>query len=595
MSPTSDLTASKRWFREARLGAFIHWGLYALPGGVWKGKEAPYLAEWIQSSQRIPNAEYARLAEQFNPQGFDADAIVKAFAEAGMRYLVFTAKHHEGFAMWHSRVSPYNSFDATPAHRDFVAEWSRACQKHGVKLGLYYSHCLDWHEPDGGDPRPCPLNAGIMSWGNDWDFPDQNTKDFDRYFEAKVLPQLTELLSNYGEVAVLWLDCPMRVVTPRHAKRILELVRRLQPSCLVNSRLCSLETLGDYGSLGDNQLPAGTTADDFPREAIITLNDSWGYKSTDHHWKTPRQVRRHVLDTMQAGANLLVNFGPDSDGRLTPESWEVLHGLAEWMPMVREALHSSGQSPFPQDLGWARAVAAERRLWIFPRDDAPDTATLAGVSGELTRTHGGEVRRLSEDIWRLSGLKELAKTQSPLEMEFAVPPNYDTCPRIQNGRMSLLPTQAELIHGKATSSATTAEGHLGTAGEELVGSGHSVLADNGALCDWQNPTDRCVWHIRLEAGRYRLRLVTRNGAHSQPWHGDRTIELTLGDHHIETNLTATEELDDSVYYHAAVTDLGEISINQPREIDLSIRTLRLIAPEAATMQLERVELQKTPH
>ncbi|MBR4124569.1 MAG: hypothetical protein IKR13_00050, partial [Victivallales bacterium] len=267
--------------------------------------------------------------------------------------------------------------------------------------------------------------------------------------------------------------------------------------------------------------------------------------------------------------------------------------LAEWQDAVGEALHSSGQSPFPQDLGWARAVAAERRLWIFPRDDAPDTATLAGVEGELTRTHAGEVRRLSEDIWRLSGLKELAKTQSPLEMEFVVPPNYDNCPRIQNDRMSLLPTQAELIHGKATSSATTAEGRLGAAGEELVGSGHSVLTDNGALCDWQNPADRCVWHIRLEAGRYRLRLVTRNGAHSQPWHGDRTVELTLGDHHIEANLTATEELDDSPYYHAAVTDLGKISIDQPREIDLSICTLRLTAPEAATMQLERVELYKT--
>ncbi|MBR6471173.1 MAG: alpha-L-fucosidase, partial [Victivallales bacterium] len=403
MSSVSDLTASKAWFREARLGAFIHWGLYALPGGVWKGKEAPYLAEWIQSAFRIPNDEYSRLAEHFDPRGFDADAIVKAFADAGMRYLVFTAKHHEGFAMWRSRVSPFNSYDAAPAKRDFVAEWAAACQKHGVKLGLYYSHCLDWHEPDGGDPRPCALNAGIMNWGNDWDFPDQSAKDFDRYFEGKVLPQLTELLSNYGEVAVLWLDCPMRVVTPSHARRILELVRRLQPNCLVNSRICSLETLGDYGSLGDNQLPAGTTAEDFPREAIITLNDSWGYKSTDHNWKSPRQIRETVLDALQSGANLLVNFGPDGAGRLTPESWKVLNDLADWQSAVSEALHSGGQTPFPQDLGWARAVAADRRLWLFPGETAPDAATLAGVDGELPSATGAQATRIGQDTWRLDG------------------------------------------------------------------------------------------------------------------------------------------------------------------------------------------------
>ncbi|MBR4518522.1 MAG: alpha-L-fucosidase [Victivallales bacterium] len=592
MNSVSDLTASKRHFREARLGAFIHWGLYANPGGVWEGTSVPYLAEWLQSARRIPNAEYSRLAEQFNPQGFDADAIVKAFSDAGMRYIVFTAKHHEGFAMWRSHVSPFNSYDATPAHRDFVDEWSHACQKHGVKLGLYYSHCLDWHEPDGGDPRPCADNFG-MSWGNDWDFPDQQSKNFDRYFEGKVLPQLTELLSNYGEVAVLWLDCPMTVITPHHARRILELVHTLQPNCLVNSRLCMLETLGDYGSLGDNQLPAGTTADDFPREAIITLNDSWGYKSTDHNWKSPAQVRKITLDALQSGANLLVNFGPDGEGRLTPESWAVLHDLAKWQAAVGEALHSGGQSPFPQDLGWANAVAAGQKLWIFPHAETPQSATLAGVSGELQNACGGEVQRLSDDTWQLAGLERLAKTQTPLRMEFSAPPHYDTCPRIQNGRMSLLPAQARLVHGKANASTALADAPLGAAGEKLIGNGHSVLADNGALCDWQNPAERCVWHLRLESGRYRLRLVTRNGAHSQPWHGDRTVEVTIGDRQLTANLVATEELDDSHYYRAAITDLGEISIVHGGELDLTIRTIHIASPDAATMQLERLELQRS--
>ncbi|MBO4620139.1 MAG: alpha-L-fucosidase [Victivallales bacterium] len=592
MSSVSDLTASKAWFHKARLGAFIHWGLYALPGGMWEGTSVPYLAEWLQSARRIPNAEYSLLAERFNPQTFDADAIVKGFSDAGMRYLVFTAKHHEGFAMWRSRVSSFNSYDATPAHRDFVAEWSRACQKHGVKLGLYYSHCLDWHEADGGDPRPCENNFG-MSWGNDWDFPDQQNKNFDRYFETKVLPQLTELLSNYGEVAVLWLDCPMTVVTPRHARCILDLVHILQPNCLVNSRLCMLETLGDYGSLGDNQLPAGTTADDFPREAIITLNDSWGYKSTDHNWKSPAQVRQITLDALQSGANLLVNFGPDGDGRLTPESWAILHDLMEWQDAVGEALHSGGQSPFPQDLGWARAVADDRRLWLFPGESAPDTAVLAGVEGELQSATGTHAARIGQDTWRLDGLQALAKTQSPLRLEFTEPPRYDACPRIQNGRMRLLPAQAKLIHGEPNALAMLTDAPLGAAGEKLVGNGHSVLADNGALCDWHNPAEHCVWHIRLESGRYRLRLVTRNGAHSQPWRGDRTVEVTIGDCRLTAEIVATERLDDSHYYRAAVTDLGEIPIVHGGEFDLTIRTIHIASPDAATMQLERLELQRS--
>ncbi len=585
-----DLTASKRWFREARLGAFIHWGLYAIPGGIWKGKEAPYLAEWLQSSQRIPYTEYARLAEQFNPQGFDADQLVKAFADAGMRYIVFTAKHHEGFAMWHSQVSPFNSYNATPAHRDFVAEWSAACQRHGVKLGLYYSHCLDWHEPNGGDPRPCPDNFG-MSWGNDWDFPDQSAKNFDQYFEGKVIPQLTELLTNYGPVAVLWLDCPMRVITPQHAQRILELVHALQPKCLVNSRLCSVEPLGDYGSLGDNQLPAGTTAEDFPREAIITLNDSWGYKSTDHHWKSPEQVQNIILNVLQSGANLLVNFGPDGNGRLTPESWDVLRGLAQWNPLVTEALHSSGQMPFPQDLGWARAVAADRRLWIFPREDAPDTALLAGVAGSLKTSSGAEVTPDAEDVWRLNGLKRLAEQYAPVMMEFQDQPHYDARPRIQNDRMVLLPTQAKLVHGDTAANACQQkDGPIGAAGEQFDQSKHSLLAGTGALTNWHNPADRCVWTIYLEPGRYQLRLITRNCAHSQPWHGDRVVELTIGDQRIEMPLVASQHLDDSPYYLAAATNLGEVSITHGGELDLTLRTLQLLSPEAAWMQLERIEV-----
>lgn len=162
-----------------------------------------YIGEWLQARFRIPDAEYAALAEQFDPTAFDAEEIVRRFRDAGIRYVVFTAKHHDGFAMYHSRVSRFNIVDATPFRRDPLAELAAACRKFGLRLGIYYSHCLDWHEKDGGDPGPdAPKNKG-MSWGNDWDFPDREAKDFDTYFREKAIPQLTELLSRYGEISLL--------------------------------------------------------------------------------------------------------------------------------------------------------------------------------------------------------------------------------------------------------------------------------------------------------------------------------------------------------------------------------------------------------
>lgn len=259
----------KRWFSEARFGAFIHWGLYALPGGVWKGETMEYIGEWLQARFRIPNAEYAALAEQFNPTAFDAEEIVRRFRDAGIRYVVFTAKHHDGFAMYHSRVSRFNIVDATPFRRDPLAELAAACRKFGLRFGIYYSHCLDWHEKDGGDPGPdAPKNKG-MSWGNDWDFPDRKAKDFDTYFREKAIPQLTELLSRYGEISLLWLDCPI-TIRPKHALEIRTLVDKLQPECLINSRIgCGMQ---DFDSLGDNLFPVD--GGETPVESAATLNDT---------------------------------------------------------------------------------------------------------------------------------------------------------------------------------------------------------------------------------------------------------------------------------------------------------------------------------
>ena len=315
-----------RNFRDLKFGLFLHWGLYAVPGGRWQGKTMDYIGEWIQSKYRIPNTEYAKLASQFNPVRFDAERWIGKAAAAGIRYIVYTAKHHEGFAMYRSAASPFNIADATPFGRDPLAELAEACRKYGVKLGIYYSHFLDWHEADGGDPGPdWSKNLGGMSWGNDWDFPDLKAKQFERYFYSKALPQLTELLTNYGPVSELWCDCPL-AIEPRFSRELRDHVHRLQPDCLINSRIG--HDCGDYGSLGDNQTSGGYSP--VPQESPATLNDTWGFKYDDHNWKSPDTVIGQLAALAEQDVYYLLNIGPQPDGAFPEAAERVLDSMAEW-------------------------------------------------------------------------------------------------------------------------------------------------------------------------------------------------------------------------------------------------------------------------
>lgn len=199
-------------FSSRKFGMFIHWGLYAVPGGRWNGVVMPCIGEWFQSYFRMPGKEYEKFAGQFNPVKFDADEWMRKAAAAGVTYIVFTSKHHDGFAMYDTKVSDYSIVKRTPFRRDPLKELSDACRKYGIKLGIYYSHNLDWHEMDADSPDPAlALNVEGMHLGNDWDFPDNAKKDFSRYFYGKVIPQVTELLTNYGKVWELWFDCPLNI------------------------------------------------------------------------------------------------------------------------------------------------------------------------------------------------------------------------------------------------------------------------------------------------------------------------------------------------------------------------------------------------
>ena len=317
---------SKKWFKEAKFGMMVHFGLYSLLGGEWKGKRSNRVAEWAQEIFQIPNAEYENLTKAFNPIYFDAEEHVLLAKEAGMKYLVVTAKHHEGFALYHSKVDKYNVVDATPFKRDIIQEYAEACRKHGLKLGLYYSQEMDWHERNAGG-RIWPPDENLTEtvyWENHWDFPYEN-KNFSQYFHDKVLPQVEELLTNYGDIFLMWFDNPW-TITPEQSTELFNLVKKLQPDCLVNSRIGN--GLGDYRSLSDNNYTDEDMGDKLV-ECPATLNDTWGYKSYDANWKDAKRVLQLKERLNSRGINYLLNIGPDHLGRIPAPACDILNEIGK--------------------------------------------------------------------------------------------------------------------------------------------------------------------------------------------------------------------------------------------------------------------------
>ena len=265
---------------------------------------------------------YERLAQAFNPVLFCADDWVQLAQEAGMQYIVVTAKHHEGFALFDTNYDRYNCVTGAPFGRDLIAELAEACAKHHMKLGLYYSQELDWHEPDGGGYGARELNCGCMSWTNDWDFPDNAHKNYTRLFESKIKMQVKELLTNYGELALIWFDTP-NDITDAQSKELYQMVKHYQPNCLINSRISRNESVGDYRSWGDNEIPEESQKNGL-FETPATLNDTWGYKPFDENWKSAEEVLRLKRHLNARGINYLLNVGRDPMGRIPAPAQEIL-------------------------------------------------------------------------------------------------------------------------------------------------------------------------------------------------------------------------------------------------------------------------------
>lgn len=316
-------------FQNDKLGMFIHWGLYSQTAGEWKGKPSRG-GEHFMLYERIPLKEYALIANDFNPVDFNAKEWVKTAKRAGMKYIVYTTKHHDGFAMYDSKCSDYNIVKKTPYGKDPLKELAEACKKEGIKLGLYYSLGRDWEDPD--VPTNWPEKAGRS---NSWDYPDEDAKVLSRYIERKVKPQIKELLTGYGDIAMMWFDT-YELVTKEQSKEIRELIKSLQPHCIINNRIGG--GMGDYAIVEQKLVDKINTR---PWEACITMGRNWGYNKFDTVYKSPEELIRHLADIVSKGGNLLLNIGPTGKGdfpELTKPGLEAYH---KWLKANGESIYGS--------------------------------------------------------------------------------------------------------------------------------------------------------------------------------------------------------------------------------------------------------------
>jgi alpha-L-fucosidase len=508
------------WWREARFGMFIHWGVYSQLGGTWKGQPVSGYAEHIQRKMKIPIPVYReQVAGAFNPSKFDADEWVRLAKDAGMGYLIITAKHHDGFAMWDSKVNDYTVVRATPFKRDPMRELKAACDRHGLKFGFYYSHAFDW----GSELAP----------GNDWDYdnpggdrglyggrdwwnsaPSKYLENARKYVDTKALPQLRELIHDYHP-DILWFDTPSKLPDSENL-RIMKAVREADPNVVINGRL--VRGLGDYDSTTDR--PAEFTPHAGDWEGIPTTNESYGYNENDHSHKPPEHFVRLLARAAARGGNLLMNIGPRGDGTFDPKDVAILRGIARWMKGNRDSIRGTERTPLPVQ-AWGQSTRQGDRLYLHVFDSPADgKLVVGGLKSTPSRAYPlADPSKPALAVSRLNDLDVQVRLPSaaPDPADTVIVLEFDAAPATDPARL-LSPSQPNRLH--------VFDGRLQGKGLKY---GPGKKTD-----DWvegfSQPGQAVVWPVRLnEAATFEVSVecdATAPGGAVEVVLGERTLRGT---------------------------------------------------------------------
>lgn len=382
---TEQRDARMGWWRDAQFGMFIHWGAYAVPAGVYRGERTPDIGEWIMSRAKIPISEYEKFVRSFNPVKYDADEWVRTAKDAGMKYIIITSKHHDGFALFNSKVSNYDLVDAAPYHKDAIKALAAAAQRQGLKFGVYYS-IMDWHHPDAQAPNAPDYNSGTKN------------PNFDRYVETYMKPQLKELLTQYPNIDVLWFDGEwIADWNNERGAALYNWLRGMKPSLIINNRVGKDRQgmdglsrskgtgLGDFGT-PEQRVPAeGLPGVDW--ESCMTMNGTWGFKSFDDNWKDTKTLVRTLIDIASKGGNYLLNVGPTAGGEIPAESVARLREMGKWMRQNGESIYATSVSPYGQP-AWGRYTVKTGKTYAHVFDWPKDSlVALTGITTKPTSAY----------------------------------------------------------------------------------------------------------------------------------------------------------------------------------------------------------------
>jgi len=511
--------ARMKWWREARFGMFIHWGVYSVPAGTYHGQQSQHIGEWLMRDFNIPCAEYQSYAKEFNPTKFDADAWVKLAKNAGMKYIVITSKHHDGFAMFHSMVSPWNIFDATPFKRDPLKELAEACKNNDMKLGFYYSQAQDWNHP-GGAAADKHKEADVDD-RHHWD--KAQSGSFDEYLDKVAVPQVKEILSNYGPIAVLWWDTPVDMNKER-AEKFLPILK-LQPDIITNNRLVRNvpEIEGDTET-PEQYIPAtGMPGRDF--EVCMTMNTTWGYKSFDNNWKSTETILKNLIDIASKGGNYLLNVGPTSEGVIPEPSQERLKQIGDWMKVNGDSIYGTSASPFRKYSFDGRVTMKDNKMFLHVFKFPDGGIKIAGVKTPLKSAKlldgGADVKVDTGKDENGNPVLAIATPPKTDPIATVIALEFDSAPQIDLGAVAVHPSPDGTIVLKAT--------------DAVINARKAKLTDDH-ISGWTDNRDAVLWDfVPKSAGKYRVELTYACPDASQ----GSTIAVNVGDSKIDGKVSST--------------------------------------------------------